>query len=430
MSKVSTVDTDAARELVLYATNTGSLWGPGNTQGAAIRKNLELKAKKGTLDPSKAPKLFEYFMESAAKEYVREMGSPGDRWSDIFNKSTRRLAAEELSAEYLEEELGLQPNVRSKAEFGFVHDASTGDFLRPATREDMLRSLKSESGEYRDGGRRLLVRNGSKMKYYDKTKKLGITDNMNGDLVTWGEGSYDARDELKDAGFIYTKFGFWVGPKATKKNFSAALETVFGVVRNGQKVHRVPVPPKNPVHIPAARPRRGEEKRSLRDIIHEAERDKYPFDFAIRNGSEQDTDFLNDRIAWGIILGFWLPAWASAMDEVGLSTPRIINEDTAPRPPEAVEDFAIKFGARVSTLNKKELYQMAELLGVDLNDVDELEEFGYNMAMEAQGTGVGWGDDHENNIGADFIIPTVEFGVDLQDPEDEDSGEVIHAEMS
>lgn len=102
-------DADAARELALYTANTSSLWGPGNTQGAAIRKNLELKAAKGTLDPSKAPKLFEHLMESAAKEYVREMGSPGDRWSDMFNKSTRRLAAEEMSAEYLEE-LGFQPN--------------------------------------------------------------------------------------------------------------------------------------------------------------------------------------------------------------------------------------------------------------------------------------------------------------------------------
>lgn len=135
---------------------------------------------------------------------------------------------------------------RRKAEFGFVHDADTGDFLRPATREDMLRSLQSESGEYRDGGRRLLV-------------------------------------------------------------------------RNGPKVHRVPLPPRSPVNIPAARSRRGEEKRSLRDIIHEAERDKYPFDFAIRNGSghlQPETEMFDAELVEIMVHSYLVAAlWSSSTDE-------------------------------------------------------------------------------------------------------------------
>ncbi len=94
-------DEVAARELVLFTENEARLWGPGNTQGESIRKNLTLKAQKGTLDPARAPKLFEYLMKSAADLYGKEYGGS-------FDAPTRRLAAQDMAESFLEE-LSLNP---------------------------------------------------------------------------------------------------------------------------------------------------------------------------------------------------------------------------------------------------------------------------------------------------------------------------------
>ncbi len=95
--RASEADEDAAINLVLYTENTAALWGPGNTQGESIRKNLLLKHKRGVLNPDLVPKLFEYLMDTAAKMYNAEV----DRTK--FTAATRRAAAYAMAQQFLEE---------------------------------------------------------------------------------------------------------------------------------------------------------------------------------------------------------------------------------------------------------------------------------------------------------------------------------------
>jgi hypothetical protein len=353
-------DEQAAQELVLYTENTSNLWGPGNTQGEAIRKNLAAKAARGTLDPQKTPKLFEYLMESAAKQYAKEFASPSE-WNKIFTKATRELAAKEIAENYFEtyrEELAaLQPN--SRAPLGYVHDAKTHDFLRPAPREDMLKSLRTSTGEYTEGGRRVYVRNGTP-------------------------------------------------PPAPS-------------MRQATQARRPPPPRRTGARKPL---------KSYKELIHESERDLYPFDYAVRNGSDEDF-WLDELVLRGITLGFWLPAWADAVEEAGLPLPKNINEETAPEPPVEVEEFAKSFALKFMRLNPRTgaLHEYATILGIDVKDEEELESFGYYLSMEAQGSGVSWADDHGYTLAAEYILPNVEFHVELEDPEDEDSGVVSWAKV-
>lgn len=67
------------------------------------------------------------------------------------------------------------------------------------------------------------------MEYYSKEIDLGITNNPMGQLATWGEDTNLVSGELKKAGFRMTRFGTWVGPTATVKNYAAAVKAVFGV---------------------------------------------------------------------------------------------------------------------------------------------------------------------------------------------------------
>lgn len=89
-------DTDetAANELVLYLDNDAAL---DRQQKQSIIANLTKKFKKGTYNHAMAPKIWMYLVESAAKKYVKEFGSTGDKWHDLFNIPTRKLAAKELA---------------------------------------------------------------------------------------------------------------------------------------------------------------------------------------------------------------------------------------------------------------------------------------------------------------------------------------------
>src|SRR3990167_9478996 len=86
-------DKEAARELDLYAENTAELY----VQYKSILGNLLRKMVHGKYDPAKAPKLWAYWYEAAAKRYVREYG--GGVWNVIFTKATRDLAAKERAEE-------------------------------------------------------------------------------------------------------------------------------------------------------------------------------------------------------------------------------------------------------------------------------------------------------------------------------------------
>lgn len=80
-------DLVAARELVLWAQNTYSLYG----QCVSIETNLQRKFDKGIYDHTLAIKLWGYWMQAAARHYCREFGCS----MAIFSKSTREAAAKE-----------------------------------------------------------------------------------------------------------------------------------------------------------------------------------------------------------------------------------------------------------------------------------------------------------------------------------------------
>lgn len=86
-------DESVADELILYLDNDEPLY----RQKKAIIQNLTKKFEKGTYDHKLAPKIWSYLVESAAKRYVKELGSPGDKWFQMFDVPVRKLAAKELA---------------------------------------------------------------------------------------------------------------------------------------------------------------------------------------------------------------------------------------------------------------------------------------------------------------------------------------------
>lgn len=93
------VDMDAARELELYAVNTGELY---RRMVCPAIENLRRKASKGQYNQEKAVKLFSYTADEAAKMYHREFCGAG-RYYDVFNKATRQEVAKNLEEYYREE---------------------------------------------------------------------------------------------------------------------------------------------------------------------------------------------------------------------------------------------------------------------------------------------------------------------------------------
>ena len=79
------------RELFLYANNTGSLY----RMKMAIAKNLATKKARGVYDRELAVKGWMHFANVAAKSYVKEHGSRGDKWSTTFPVVDRQYAAKE-----------------------------------------------------------------------------------------------------------------------------------------------------------------------------------------------------------------------------------------------------------------------------------------------------------------------------------------------
>lgn len=86
----------AARELALYAVNTGELYA---RRARPIIDCLARKVARGTYDAAKAPIIWRHFADDAARAYSREFGS-GER---LFSVATRALAATEIADHYSEE---------------------------------------------------------------------------------------------------------------------------------------------------------------------------------------------------------------------------------------------------------------------------------------------------------------------------------------
>ena len=93
------VDKDAAKELQLYIENDQKLY----RQVESIVKNIQRKMKSGKYDHKKAPKLWMYVVDAGAKQYHKEHGTPGDKWTKMFDKQTRQAVTETMADEYRDE---------------------------------------------------------------------------------------------------------------------------------------------------------------------------------------------------------------------------------------------------------------------------------------------------------------------------------------
>ncbi len=95
--KAGSADKVAARELLLFAENDGTLY---RMQFEPIARNLSKKFKAKKYSSTKAAKLWMYFADNAAKKYTFEHGDPGNArsWQQVkgygsFSAGTRRLVA-------------------------------------------------------------------------------------------------------------------------------------------------------------------------------------------------------------------------------------------------------------------------------------------------------------------------------------------------
>jgi len=94
-------DEHAATELELYADNTSELY----NQKLSIIENMRRRIAKGTYDKEKALKLWMYWVDAAAKRYVKEFG--GGTWHEVFGTGTRlEVARREEERERAELQVG------------------------------------------------------------------------------------------------------------------------------------------------------------------------------------------------------------------------------------------------------------------------------------------------------------------------------------
>ena len=85
-------------ELLLFVDNDEPLY----RQKMLIFHALAKKKDRGVYNPKLAPKAFAALLAAGANKYVREFGSPGDRWNALFSTAHRQHAAEACAAEFAE----------------------------------------------------------------------------------------------------------------------------------------------------------------------------------------------------------------------------------------------------------------------------------------------------------------------------------------
>lgn len=96
MRHAITGDEVTAHELVLWANNSADVY----RHLQSIYQNLTRKMAQSKYDSELAVKAFMHVVETAAKDYVREHGSPGEQWFVLFPKNIRLMAAKELRDEF------------------------------------------------------------------------------------------------------------------------------------------------------------------------------------------------------------------------------------------------------------------------------------------------------------------------------------------
>lgn len=88
----TTIDQDAANDLEMY--HIYQLTYKQYARKQAIQANVARKIKNGSYDPAKAPKLWQYWIDEAARDYCREFGGSV---RDIFPKALRQYVAERVA---------------------------------------------------------------------------------------------------------------------------------------------------------------------------------------------------------------------------------------------------------------------------------------------------------------------------------------------
>ena len=91
------IDGQAATELKLYIDNDSQLH---RAQHVPIQKNLATKKVRSQYKHDLAVKLFGYLVESGAKKYTKEFGTPNHPWHKMFDVPTRKRVAEELTRDF------------------------------------------------------------------------------------------------------------------------------------------------------------------------------------------------------------------------------------------------------------------------------------------------------------------------------------------
>ena len=87
-------DSDAINELDSFIMNDEELY---RRRFMPIIENLKRKMKRGIYDDQKAIKLWMYLVDDAAREYIKEFGTPDQDVKDMFPKETRLKVAEVIS---------------------------------------------------------------------------------------------------------------------------------------------------------------------------------------------------------------------------------------------------------------------------------------------------------------------------------------------
>ena len=87
-------DSDAVNELDLYLMNNEELY---RRRFMPIITNIKRKMKRGVYDHKKVIKLWMYLVDDAAREYVKEYGTPDQDVKDMFPKETRLKVAQVIA---------------------------------------------------------------------------------------------------------------------------------------------------------------------------------------------------------------------------------------------------------------------------------------------------------------------------------------------
>ena len=90
-------DESVVAELKSFTENDGDIYRRTTTP---ILKNLTTKKAQGKYSSEKAVQAFMYLAEAGAREYIKQHGSPGDVWYEMFPINIRREAAREWRDEF------------------------------------------------------------------------------------------------------------------------------------------------------------------------------------------------------------------------------------------------------------------------------------------------------------------------------------------